>query len=93
MPRYIFHHMIWALKESEEKQRAYIPYGRLLSKIFHQGRILEALRLSKVVTDKLLGTMVGKYINGATLKHIYLVNGSTLIQMLKMRFLFKLELL
>lgn len=31
MPRYIFSHMIWALKESQESNRSSIPYGRLLS--------------------------------------------------------------
>ena len=72
LPRYIFHHMLWALKESQDKQRAYIPYGRMLSEIFYQGRILEALKMSKVVTDKMLGTVVGKYINGSTLKNMYL---------------------
>jgi len=37
---YIFNHMLWALKESQDKSRSYIPYGRLLSEIFHQGGIL-----------------------------------------------------
>jgi len=73
LPRYIFHHILWALKESQEKNRAYIPYGRLLYEIFHQGGILKALMLSKLVTDKILGTVVGKYINGSTLKHMLLV--------------------
>jgi len=35
LPRYIFHHMLWALKESQEKNKTFIPYGRLLSEIFH----------------------------------------------------------
>jgi len=35
LPRYIFHHMIWALKESQEKNKRFIPYARLLSKIFY----------------------------------------------------------
>lgn len=73
LPRYIFHHMLWALKESQEKNRTFIPYGRLLSKIFHQGGILQALKLSKAVNDDQLGIVVGKYINGSTLKHMYLL--------------------
>jgi len=68
LPRYIFHHMLWALKESQEKQRSFVPYGRLLLEIFHQGGILEALRLSNLVTDEHLSTVVGKYINANTLK-------------------------
>jgi len=33
--KYIFNHMLWALKESQDNNRSWIPYGRLLSKIFH----------------------------------------------------------
>jgi len=68
-----FHHTIWDLKESHEKNRSFIAFGRLLSEIFHQGGILEALKLSKVVNDDQLGTVVGKYINGNTLNKMYLV--------------------
>ena len=48
-PRYIFHHMLWALEQSQQKNRAFVPYGRLLSEIFHQGGILEVLKMSKAV--------------------------------------------
>jgi hypothetical protein len=34
LPRYIFHHKIWALKESQKNHRRQIPYRRLLSEIF-----------------------------------------------------------
>jgi len=73
LPKYIFHHMLCVLKEIQEKNRTFILYGRLLLEIFHQGGILEPLKLSKVVNDDQLGTVVGKYINGTTLKHIHLV--------------------
>ena len=73
LSKYIFHHMLWALKESQEKNRTFIPYGRLLSEIFHQGGILVALKLSKAVNDDQLDIVVGKYINGSTLKHMLLV--------------------
>jgi len=36
VPKYIFNHMLWALKESQDSNRSLIPYGRLLSEIFHQ---------------------------------------------------------
>jgi len=37
LPRYMFNHMCWALKESQgKKERRQVSYGRLLSKIFHQ---------------------------------------------------------
>jgi len=35
LPRYVFHHMIWDLRKSQEKNRSFIPYGRLLSEFFH----------------------------------------------------------
>jgi hypothetical protein len=73
LPRYIFHHMLWALEKSQQKDRTFIPYGRLLSEIFHQGGILKAVKLFKTITDHQLGTMVGKYINGKTLRNMNLV--------------------
>jgi len=51
VPKYIFNHMMWALKESQDNNRSWIPYGRLLSEIFHQGGILKALKQSQVVND------------------------------------------
>jgi len=73
VPKYIFNHMIWALKESQNTNRSWIPYGRLLSKIFHQKGILKALQLSKVINDDQLGTVTGKIINGRTLRNMYLI--------------------
>jgi len=55
--------MLWALKESQDSNRRWIPYGRLLSEIFHQGGILKAIKLSKIITDSQLGTMTGKVMN------------------------------
>jgi len=72
-PRNIFHHMIWALKESPDKNRKFIPYGRLLSEIFYQGGLLTALKGSCVVTNDHLGTIVGKYINGNTLRSMSII--------------------
>ena len=73
MPKYIFNHMLWALKESQNNNRSFIPYGRLLSEIFHQGGILKAVKLSKTVTDKQLGTITGKVINAGTLRKMQLI--------------------
>jgi len=73
LPRYIFHHMLWALEQSQQKNRAFVPYGRLLSEIFHQGGMLEVLKMSKAVNDNQLGTMVGKYINGSTLYNMWAI--------------------
>jgi len=73
LPRYIFHHMFWALRESQDRGRKFIPYGRLLLEIFYQGGILKALKITGLVFDDQLGTMVGKYINAFTLKNMYLV--------------------
>jgi pentose-5-phosphate-3-epimerase len=65
--------MIWALKKIQEDNRKFIPYGRLLSKIFYQGVLLTALKNSGVVFDVHLGTMIGKYINGFTLRSMGIV--------------------
>ena len=43
VPKYIFNHIMWALKKNQNTNRSWIPYGRLLSEIFHQGGILKAL--------------------------------------------------
>jgi len=73
LPRYIFSHMIWALRESQQNNRSSIPYGGLLSEIFYQGRILNTLKTISAVSDDQLGTMVRKYINANTLKSMKLV--------------------
>ena len=70
VPKYIFNHMLWALKESQDKSRSYIPCGRLLSEIFHQGGILKAVKQSKIINDHQLGTMTGRCMKGSTLKHM-----------------------
>lgn len=71
--KYISNHMLWALKESQDNKRSWIPYGRLLSEIFHQGGILKAIKLSKFITDAQLGTVTGKVINGLTLRKMHLI--------------------
>jgi len=43
VPKYIFNHIMWALKKNQNTNRSWIPYGRLLSEIFHPGGILKAL--------------------------------------------------
>jgi len=35
MPKYIFKHMIKVLRESQRKDKVWVPYGRLISEIFH----------------------------------------------------------
>ena len=39
VPKYIFKHMINTLRESQKINRTWIPYGRLISEILHQGGI------------------------------------------------------
>ena len=73
VPKYIFKHMLMTLKESQVSKRSWIPYGRLLSEIFHQGGILSALKEIKIFTDKQLGTVIGKIINGCTLRKMKLI--------------------
>jgi len=45
VPKYIFNHMLWELKESHDNNRSFIPYGRLLLEIFHHGGISKAIKL------------------------------------------------
>jgi len=73
LPKYIFKHMIKALRESQTIKRTWIPYGRLISEILHQGRILKALSDTKVFTNQQLDTMTGKIINGSTLRNMNLI--------------------
>jgi hypothetical protein len=73
VPKYIFKDMIKALKECQVSKRTWVPYGRLLSEIFHQGEILKALKKLQTFTDAQLGTITGKVINGSTLKHMKLI--------------------
>jgi len=65
--------MLRALKESQNSNRSWIPYGRLLYEIFHQGGILKAIKLGKVVDDDQLGTVTGKIINANTLRNMNLI--------------------
>ena len=73
MPKYIFRHMIKILRESQTIKRSWIPYGRLISKILHQGGILSALSETKIFTNKELDTVTCKIINGSTLRHMKLI--------------------
>ncbi|AES69812.2 hypothetical protein MTR_3g035410 [Medicago truncatula] len=65
--------MCWALPESQKNERRQIPFGRLLSEIFVQGQLLKHLKNCGVSSDEELGTVVGKIINGKTLKSMYLI--------------------
>jgi len=72
--RYIFNHMVWALKEIQHDNIRYISYGRLLFEIFYQGCLLNVLRSIDVVYDEHLGTMTGKIFNGRSLRYMNLVD-------------------
>ena len=73
LPRYIMHHLCWAIKEGIRSKRKQIPCGRLLSKIFTQGKVLEILRRNDLVSDSFLGTRTGKIINGKTLQNMKII--------------------
>ncbi|RHN51705.1 hypothetical protein MtrunA17_Chr6g0471791 [Medicago truncatula] len=73
VPRYIFRHMVQQLIESQMRNRCWVPYGRLLSEIFHQGGLLNLLKDVDFFTDEQLGTVTGKIINGETLKSMHLI--------------------
>jgi len=67
LPRYLMHHLCWVIKEGIKGKRKQVPCGRLLSEIFSQGKLLETLMRNKLASDKAIGTIIGKIINGKTL--------------------------
>jgi len=73
LPRYIMHHLCWAIKEGIRSKREQIPCGRLLSEIFTQSKILEILRRNNLASDQVLRTKTGKMINGKTLQNMKII--------------------
>jgi len=73
LPRYIMHHLCWAIKEGIRNKRKQISCGRLLSEIFSQGKILEILRRNKLDSDNFLRRRTGKMINGKTLQNMKII--------------------
>jgi len=73
LPRYLMHHLCWAIKEGVKEKRKQVPCGRLLSEIFSQRKLLETLRKSKLASDRVLGTATGKIINGKTLQNMKII--------------------
>jgi len=73
VPKYIFRHLIKNLKDSQTIKKNFVPYGRLISEIFHQGGILNALKKVNYFTDAQLGTVTGRIINGATVVTMKLI--------------------
>ena len=73
LPKYLMHHLCWAVKEGIRGKRKQIPYERLLSEIFTQGKLLETLRRNNLASDKALRTRTGKRINGKTLQNMKII--------------------
>jgi len=73
LPKYLMHHLCWAIKEGIRGKRKQIPCGRLLYEIFTQGKLLETLRSHGLASDKTLRTVTGKIINGKTLQNMKII--------------------
>ena len=73
VPKYIFKHLIKNLEDSQTIKKNFVPYGRLLSEIFHQIGVLDALKSVNCYTDAQLSTVTGRIINGATLVTMKLI--------------------
>jgi len=73
LPKYLMHHLYWAVKEGMRGKRKQIPCGRLLFEIFTQGKLLETLRRNKLASDMILRTRTGKIINGKTLQNMKII--------------------
>jgi len=73
LPKYLMHHLCWAVKEWMRGKRKQILCGRLLSEIFTQGKLLETLRRNNLASNKTLRTRTGKIINGKTLQNMNII--------------------
>jgi len=73
LPKYLMHHLCWAVKEGIRGKRKQISCGRLLSEIFTQGKLLETLRRNNLASDKILRTRTEKMINGKTLQNMKII--------------------
>jgi len=73
LPKYLMHHLCWAINDGIRGKRKQIPCGRLLSEIFTQGKLLEIFRRNNLVSDKFLRTKTGKMINGKTLQNMKII--------------------
>jgi len=67
IPKYLMHHLCWAVKEGIRGKRKQNPCGRLMSEIFTRGKLLKTLRRNNLAFDKTLRTRTGKIINGKTM--------------------------
>jgi len=73
LPKYIMHHLCWAINEGIIGKRKQIPCGRLLSEIFIQGKLLEIFRRNHLASNQALKTKTGKMINGKTLQNMKII--------------------
>jgi len=73
LPKYLMHHLCWAINEGIRGKRKQIPCGRLLSEIFIQGRLLEIFRRNNLASDQALRTKSGKTMNGKTLQNMKII--------------------
>ena len=67
LPRYIMHHLCWAIKEGSKGKRKQVLCGRLLSEIFCQGGVPKTLDKFNLLFDRVLGIATGRMISGKTL--------------------------
>jgi len=73
LPKYLMHHLCWAINEGIRGKRKQIPCGRLLSEIFIQGKLLEIFRRNNLASNQALRTKTGKMINGKTLQNMKII--------------------
>lgn len=80
VPKYMFKYLIECLKKSQLQDKPWVPYGRLLSKIFYQGGVLDSLSSAQAFTDTMIDTKTGKFINAHTLLNMELISEVTKLQ-------------
>src|SRR4030066_891077 len=53
IPEYIFNHMCQSLRDTQsKKKRTIVPYGRLISELLHQGKLIQKLEQIGVASDE-----------------------------------------
>jgi len=73
LPRYLMHHLCWAIKEGTKGKRKQVPCARLLSEIFCQGGVLKTLDKFNLVSDRVLGIATRRMISDKTLHHMKII--------------------
>lgn len=74
---YIFHHLCEAIKDSKKHNKKNVSYARLLSELFHQGHLIDALKI--VHNNEDLEEIHGNIISAFILANMKLLKKSEVV--------------